>query len=265
MRTIGCVSYLNARPLIDGVDGADGIRVVADVPSRLLDGLLAGATDAALLPVIDFQTSPAPLCILPVGAIGSDGMTLTVRVFARQSFDRVRKVAVDGDSRTSAALLEVVFHSLYGARPELVPLTGSDPADLPDPVDAVLLIGDKVVSAAPGLPHQLDLGRAWKELTSMPFVFAAWMALPSSDLGDLPGVLASRRATNLRRIPELATRHGPAAGWPRELAEQYLGRLLRYDLGQRELKAITTFWQRCRDLGLIDHVRPLSLYGRLEE
>ncbi len=260
MRTIGCVSYLNARPLVDGIDEADGIRVVADVPSRLLDGLLAGATETALIPIIDFQTSPEPLCIVPVGAIGSDGMTLTVRVFARRPFDEITKVAVDGDSRTSVALLQVIFDELHGSLIEVVPLAGIDPSALPDGIDAVLLIGDKVVNAAPDLPHQLDLGATWKELTSLPFVFAAWMARPSSDLGDLPRLLTRRRALNLSRIPEVAARHAPAAGWPTPLAEHYLGRLLRYDLGQRELKAITTFWERCRRLGLIGEIRPLALY-----
>ncbi len=261
MRTIGCVSYLNAKPLVDGVDGAQGIRVVAEVPSRLLKGLLARETEAALIPIIDYQTSPEPLCIVPVGAIGSNGMTLTVRVFARRPFDQVRRVAVDGDSRTSVALLQVVFDKLNGSPPEVVPLSGADPSTLPEGIDAVLLIGDKVVSAAPNLPHQLDLGEAWKDMTSLPFVFAAWMTRPDSDLGDLPSILARRRAENLHRISEVATRHAQAAGWPQELAEHYLGQLLRYDLGQRELKAITTFWERCRRLGLIQSIRPLSLYG----
>ena len=161
--------------------------------------------------------------------------------------------------------MQVVFDELYGFRPEICPLADHRPGDLPERVDAVLLIGDKVVTAAPDVPHQLDLGEAWKKLTTLPFVFAAWMALDTSDLGDLPEVLARSRAANLRRIREVARRHGPAAGWPRELAETYLGRLIRYRLGQRELKAITTFWRRCYELGLIDNLRPLSLYGSTTE
>ena len=264
VQTIGCVRYLNARPLVDGLDEVDGIRVVSDVPSRLLDGLLTGTTEIALIPIIDYQTSPEPLFIVPVGAIGSDGMTLTVRVFAKRPIDEIRRVAVDGDSRTSVALLQVVFAGIQGSRIEVVPLAGSDPSNLPDGIDAALLIGDKVVNAAPDLPHQLDLGEAWKELTSLPFVFAAWMARQSFDLGDLPRLLARRRALNLSRIPDLAARHAPAAGWPLPLAEHYLGHILRYDLGQRELKAITTFWERCRRLGLIEEIRPLELYGTYE-
>lgn len=260
MRTIGCVSYLNAKPLVHGIETANGIRVLADVPSRLLDGLLAGTTEAALVPIIDYQTSSEPLCIVPVGAIGSDGMTLTVRLFSKRPVGEIRRVAVDGDSRTSVALLQVVVDELHGSPLELVPLAGADSSTLPDGIDGVLLIGDKVVNAAPDLPHQLDLGEAWKELTSLPFVFAAWMTRPSSDLGDLPRLLARMRALNLSRISEVASRHAAAAGWPLELAEHYLGRLLRYGLGQRELKAITAFWERCRKLGLIEQIRPLSLY-----
>lgn len=263
--SIGCVSFLNARPLVAGLEDEPDIRLAPDVPSRLLDGLLSGRTELALCPVIDFQTAPRPLSIVPVGAIGSDGETLTVRVFARRPLSDVAAVAVDGDSRTSVALLSVVLRELYGSSPQRRPLpAGAVPDPLPEDLDAVLLIGDKVVTSAPALPYQLDLGEAWKRLTGLPFVFAAWMSIAGHDLGGLPQRLRARRDANLRRIDEIVDSHASAAGWPPELARHYLGTLLRYDLGQRELKAVCTFWERCRDAGLIDEQRPLALYGEPE-
>lgn len=259
--TIGCVSYLNARPLVVGLEAETGIRIVNEVPSRLLAGLVSGQTDIALVPVIDYQTADAALSIVPVGAIGSDGETLTVRVFAGKPFADVAVVAVDGDSRTSVALVQLVFRDLFGTALELRPLpAGPPPRQLPAGVDAILLIGDKVVTAAPPLPYQLDLGEAWKQMTGQPFVFAAWMALGSTDLGMLPGLLRRRRDINRATIDDLVATHAAAAGWPADLARHYLGALLRYDLGQRELKAMTTFWSRCHDIGLFPELRPLRLY-----
>jgi chorismate dehydratase len=261
MPTIGCVSYLNARPLVDGLENIPEIRLTSDVPSRLLQQLSARTSDLALVPIIDYQTSDDDLCIVPCGAIGSNGETLTVRVFASLPFQEVRTVAVDGDSRTSVALLQLVFHDAFGTRPRLEPLGRRTSAPgLPAGVDACLLIGDKVVNSAPQLPHQLDLGEAWHSLTGMPFVFAAWMARPTADLGDLPQILARTRDLNRRRIPDIAARHARSAGWPVDLAERYLGDLLRYDLGQRELKAVDMFWRRCHELGIIDDLRPLVMY-----
>ena len=262
MPSIGCVSYLNARPLVDQLDRDPTLRIEFDVPSRLLHGLLDRSTDIALVPTIDYQTAPDELCIVPSGGIGSNGETLTVRVFSRTPISEVRHVAVDGDSHTSVALLQLIFHDVYGMRPELSRLARSAPAmDLPQNVDAVLLIGDKVVSSAPPLPIQLDLGEAWKDLTGMPFVFAAWMARKGTDLGDLPQKLARRREINQRRMAEIAASHAADAGWPQDLAVHYLGSLLSYELGQRELKAISLFWERCHDLGIIPERRPLVLYN----
>ena len=265
MPSIGSVSYLNASPLVDGLEHDPSVRIEFDVPSKLLDGLLNGSTDIALIPVIDYQTAHQELCIVPSGGIGSDGETLTVRIFSRVPIPEIRHVAVDGDSRTSVALLQLIFHDVYGTRLELSPLAGTTrPGHPPEDVDAVLLIGDKVVNSAPRLPIQLDLGAAWKDLTGMPFVFAAWMARSGTDLGDLPSKLIRRRNINQGRIADVAAAHAAAAGWPLDLAVHYLGTLLSYDLGQRELKAIVMFWERCRDLGIIPGLRPLVIQDREE-
>jgi len=122
MPTVAAVSFLNARPLTEGLADEPGIVLRTDVPSRLLELLLGGGADIALAPVIDFQTAPAELCVVPAGAIGSDGPTHTVRVFSRSPLPSLDVVHVDGDSHTSAALLQVVLEALHGRRPDLVPL-----------------------------------------------------------------------------------------------------------------------------------------------
>jgi chorismate dehydratase len=262
MHRVGCVSYLNARPLIDGLEAEPGIQITTDVPSGLLSGLLEGRTELALCPTIDYQTAAADLRIVDAGAIGSNGKTLTVRLLSHRPLAELDHVVVDGDSKTSVALLQIVLFELYGLRPRLstARLGRGSPIETGS-ADAVLLIGDKVITSAPDLPHQLDLGEAWKRITGLPFVFATWMTTAGSNLGELPARLRSLRLANRSRVAEIAERHAPSAGWPHELATRYLGELLRYDLGDRELEAIGEFWARCRVLGLIEHLRPLELYG----
>lgn len=262
MSTIGAVSYLNSRPLVTGLDEAPGCRVLAEVPSRLLGGLLDGTFDIALCPIIDFQTSPVDLVLVPVGAIGSNGETLTVRLFARRPLTEVSTVHVDGDSHTSAALVQVILHALSGRLPHIATLP-SDPRGRSDTQrDAILLIGDKVVASAPSradYPFGLDLGQAWRDLTGLPFVFACWTAIARKDLGELPAVLDGQRRANLKRIPDLARPPLPP-GWTEPLARRYLGQLLRYDVGPRELRAVEEFWRRCHALGLITELRELRTY-----
>lgn len=260
MPTLGAVSFLNATPLVDGLGPEAGIRIRRAVPSRLLGLLERGEVDLALCPTVDFQRSRVPLEIVPCGGISSRATTLTVRLFSRLPIDRVERIAVDGDSHTSVALLAVLLDALWGRRPALTPMPGA--AD-DDPCEALLLIGDKVVTCEPPaarFPHQLDLGEAWRELTGLPFAFAVWMAPAGADLGSLPALLETTLRRNLERVDDLVAGHASGLGWPPRLARRYLGELLHHRIGATELAAMEEFWRRCHRLGSIAELRPLRLY-----
>src|SRR5687768_7446872 len=160
---VGSVSFLNAKPLIYGLENEQGVRLTLDVPAKLLAGLADHRFDVALLPVIDYQRMPG-LKLLTSGGIGCDGPTLTVRVFSPVPVERIRVLACDTDSHTSVALARILLAERHGVRPEFVPLdrvTSRQGSTAPDV--ARLLIGDKVVcEELAGLPHQLDLGEEWK-------------------------------------------------------------------------------------------------------
>src|SRR5688500_20210418 len=113
---VGSVSFLNAKPLIWGLEDAADVELHLDVPSRLLWGLERGQHDVALLPVIDYQRMDG-LCIVPSGGIGCDGGTLTVRVFSKRPVGEIRTLACDTDSDTSVALVWVLAGGLCGVRP----------------------------------------------------------------------------------------------------------------------------------------------------
>ena len=263
---IGAVSYLNTKPLIDGLDAlAPPPRLRLDVPARLLDDLQAGEVDLALCPVIDYFRSSTPLVIVPVGGICSDGPTFTVRLFSQVPIDQLEVVHADSDSHTSVALLRVLLAKLFGLTPELVDYQAREltaAGRLIDQPQAMLLIGDKVVTASPKAveyPHQLDLGEAWKRLTGLPFVFATWLAPEHANLGEVPRQLAELRQQNARRIPEIAHRYASSHGWSEHLAERYLGSILQYEIGPRELEAIERFGALAAELGIIAAPRPLHI------
>lgn len=256
---IGCVSFLNAKPLIDGLVDRNGrVRLSFDVPAALLEQLDSGGVDLALCPIIDYHRSAAPLVIVPDGGIACDGPTLTVRLFSRVPVQEIRVVHADTDSHTSVALLRVVMREAYGIDVALTPRTAAS-----SDAEALLLIGDKVVAAAPPddpYRYGLDLGEAWKRLTGLPFVFAAWMARSGQSLGDLPAQMNALRDENLRRVDAIAQTYAAAHGWPTDVARHYLADVLRFRLDSPYWRAAELFARKSQELGLIDRARPLVFY-----
>jgi chorismate dehydratase len=262
---VGCVKFLNTKPLIDGLDGEPGVALRSDVPSALLDELVAGVTDVALCPVIDYQRSPAELAVVPVGGIGCDGPTMTVRLVSRLSIGQITTVHTDTDSHTSIALMRVILAEMYGIEPTITDLTPDalNHAVRGDGPDTLLVIGDKVVTHHPAegiYRHVLDLGEAWKDHTGLPFVFAVWMARPDTKLGDWPKRMTQLRQANAQRIGAIVGRYAAPLGWPTVLAREYLEDCLRFEVGPRQLEAMAQFWQRAAQHGLIERVRPLRLH-----
>ena len=256
---IGSVSYLNAKPLIYGLDHSPDIDLHLEVPSRLLSGLREKRFDIALLPVIDYQRLDH-LCMVPSGGIGCDGPTLTVRIFSKKPIGQIRSLACDTDSHTSVALARVILAEQYGVSPEFTDLIhGEGP-----PADARLLIGDKVVcEEPPGFDHQLDLGHAWKVLTGLPFVFAIWTARNGVDLGDLPLRLSQARVEGLAHVNELIARHALPRGWPPGMALQYLTVYLKFEIGPMQLEAIELFHRLAAKHGMIEKPpRAVELYAK---
>jgi len=261
---IGCVGYLNAKPLIDGLGEAGDPIVRLGVPSSLLEELEADEVDIALCPVIDYYRSKVPLVIVPVGCIASDGPAQTVKLFSKVPLADISQVHADLDSHTSVALLSVLLKELHGLGPEVIPFdaraevhTGQGDAT----PQAMLLIGDKVVHHAPSrddYPHQMDLGEAWKELTGLPFVFAVWMARRDTELGGLPGMLDNLRERNAGEIDRIADHQAEAHGWSAQAAREYLGRVIHYRVGPKHLEAIERFANYTAELGLIDQARRIE-------
>jgi len=203
---LGVVRYLNTRPLIAGLERLQGLCLRGEVPADLIGTLERGETDAALCSSIDFQRSACDLVVLPVGLLGCDGPTMTVKIFSRVPLERVRRLHADADSHTSRVLAQLVLAHRNGVAPELV---DGVPADANRrEAESMLLIGDKVVLEAPSeaeFPHRIDLGEAWKSQTGLPFTFACWMAPRPADararerLRTLAQVLDHQRRRNAMR------------------------------------------------------------------
>ena len=228
---VGCVQYLNAKPLIHGYDGP----VVFDHPSGLARDLAVGVLDVALVPI--FEALRHPRYLLADGvAIASDGPVYSVFLAHRGPLAEVRTIALDPASLTSIHLLQVLLAEYHGQHPQLLEI-----AAFPAPADAVLLIGNQAIDFRErdaGAHRLLDLGEEWRRCTGLPFVYAPWLL--RADLPDAPAVADELRALQRHgtaRIAEIvrADSHDPA------LSERYLTEHIRFGLGPGEKAGIEKF------------------------
>ncbi len=253
---LGVVSFLNSRPLIDGLDLDQGVSLMYDVPARLPGLLDAGDVDVALVPVIDIVRPHRNWRILSDACIGCDGETLTVRIFSRVPPDEIRRLHVDGDSHTSVALASVIWQEMFGQRLAVFPLTADTDRDA---CEAILLIGDKVVhNTLTDFDIEVDLGGAWKSLTGLPFVFAAWVMRDGYPAGDLAGVLEAARDRGVARVADIAANDGPGLGWPVELATRYLTHRLRFRITERHREGLNLFLKLVQQHQLVPGMQELA-------
>jgi chorismate dehydratase len=228
---VGCVQYLNAKPLIHGFDGP----VVFDHPSGLARDLAAGTLDVALVPTFEALNHPRYLLADSV-SIACDGPVFSVFLAHRGPLAEIRSVALDPASLTSVHLLQVLLTEYHGLRPEMLIIDA-----YPDEADAMLLIGNQAIEfrERDASQHQiLDLGDEWRRCTGLPFVFAPWLLR-----ADLPNATAV--ADELRALRQYGTAHldeiiqsdphDPA------LSRRYLTEHIRFGLGPREKAGIEKF------------------------
>ena len=267
---VGYVRYLNTAPLVEGLDSLCQISATAAVPAHLAAMLEREEIDIGLVSVIDAARSKVELVLLPVGMIGCDGPTLTVRLFSSVPFAELAAIYADTDSHTSVILCRVLLKKLYGVEPRVEPFharerfsptapIGENSSDLDQAwPPAVLLIGDKVITDPPPqerYPHQLDLGEAWKKMTGLPFVYAMWMCRKNdpamNDILVAARVLDHQRRHNLSRIDWLVSQRAPVHRWPVETAQRYLGQLLKYEVGPRDREGCQKFIDLAAQIGAV--------------
>jgi len=258
--TVGCVSFLNSKPLIDPLVGRPDVEIHFAVPSALLGLVEAGVVSTALMSVVDYQESHRELFLVPAGMIGCDGPTLTVRIYSKVPPAEIAVVHGDTDSHTSVVLAQVILAERYGRRVKMVSHAAHEGDHRGGP-ETVLLIGDKVVNAAPDAReyrYQLDLGEEWKALTGLPFVFAMWMMRRDMVDPELARMLAEARAQGAGMTEKLLDRHCVEKGWPRELARRYFTEYLRYEVTDRARLGLAKFFELAGKLGVLKLGRKLE-------
>jgi chorismate dehydratase len=253
MFRLGVVSYLNALPLWKPLENRDDMKIVRAVPSRLQNLLDRREIDVALLPIVDYFRHGGTL--ISDACIGAEGPVRSVLLFSKVSPRDIQSVAVDTSSHTSVALLKVLLADRFGIAPPFFDAAPDLTAMLRNH-NAALLIGDAALEAAQNAAEDIfisDLAEVWRDLTGLPFVFAAWIArsdLATCDAQELGDLLSLARDQGTKQIPLLA-RGQTDSPLPAALIEEYLSHAIQFVLTERHRAAIEEFRRRCAHHHLI--------------
>jgi chorismate dehydratase len=258
---IGAVSYLNARPLVEGIEArTDRFSVRYDLPSVCARLLHAREIDLGLIPSIEYLRGDG-YRIVPDCAVASDGPVASVAIFTSMPIERVRSIALDTSSRTSVALTRVMAARYFGIAPSFVDYS----PDLPGMIaraDAALLIGDPALFANyEGLGLQkIDLGAAWCDFTGLPFVYACWTgAAGAVNAQDVATLQAARKAGEAH-AEGVAARFFADDPERAALGGRYLRENIRFRLGERECAGLERFFALAAEVGVVPRSQPLRWF-----
>ena len=255
MLRIGAVSYLNTKPLIYGLADRLGScgRLTVDLPSRLAEDLRRGDLDVALIPSIEyFRGASQHYEVVSDAVIACRGPVWSVRLLSRVAVPKIRRLALDEGSRTSAAMARILLSEMYDLAPELIALPIDDSPEQCD-ADAVLLIGDRAMHPARGTYAEIwDLGDRWCRWTELPFVFAMWVARKGIADDWLAEVLQRSRDDGLAHLESIASSEAAGHGLTKEDLHRYFAENLHFRLGPGEQTGLESFRTRAARLGLIE-------------
>lgn len=259
MIRLGAVTYLNARPLVYGLERNDRFEIRYDIPSECARLLHAHETDLALIPSIECLRGPLPYALVPGPAVISRGRVGSVAIYTRRDPTDIRTIAMDTSSRTSAALATILLKRRFGVTAEAVPMAPDLEAML-GRADAALIIGDTALFLPDGAAgaRKIDLGQEWSAETGLPFVYACWTGWPGAvDVEDVEA-LQRARDEGVAQSDAVAAAYYPDDTPRQAVARRYLRDNIRYFLGSEELAGLKAFFRYARELDLVSydgHVR----------
>ena len=264
---VAASSYLNTAPLVwsflHGAKRGEVELMMDAAPARCADMLARGEVEAALVPVIEYQRVP-DLVVVPGVCVGSRSKVRSVVVVARGEVNdlrSVRTVSLDTSSRTSVALVKVIFREFLGREPEWR-TSAPDVARMLEASDAALVIGDPGMTFSRRGVVVYDLAELWRKHTGLGFIFAMWMAR-AEELEKVRRVdFAGARDEGLRNVDEIASAYSRAVNLPPEEIKSYLLENISYEVSDELQAGLDLFYRLAHKHGIIREIRPLTMIGR---
>ena len=241
IKTVGCVPYQNAKPLIWWMERCANpipAEVLFEEPSQLPRMLYTGQIDAMLTSSYEALKTDG-LKIVNSASISSYQEVGSVKIFSKVPPESIKSLALDQSSLTSIHLAQIILRERYGAAPKVQYLP-PDLSSMLQKTDAAVIIGDRCIHAQCADLYKLDLGAEWNKLTGKPFVWALWMGQDHLD-AQLASVLVQSKEWGLRNLKQIIPVISKQKGWSLEFCSHYYQKNLNFDFTEEHLEGLLLF------------------------
>ena len=261
--TVAASTYLNSAPLIwSFLHGPqrEQLKLIDAVPAQCAQLLREAAVDVALIPVIEYQRIPNISLIANV-CVGSKTEVRSVLLVSKQAeIEQIESVALDESSRTSAALLKIIFREFLRHEASWKSST-PDLHDMLRENDAALIIGDPAMTFPREGLHIWDMAALWQKYTGLGFVFAMWAI--RNDAADRAKRVdfAAARDEGVARIDEIVDYYMTRIPLSRRELRFYLTHNIAFDLDDQMQNGLELYFQLAAKHQLIDEPKEPVFFG----
>lgn len=242
---ISAVSYTNTKPFLYGIRHSDIINKIdlsLDMPSDCAQKLIDDQVDIGLIPVAAILSLPQ-WEIVSDYCIGASGPVNSVFIFSNCEVHEIKTLQLDPESRSSNNLARVLLKNYWKSDHQMIK-NAPDYAVSNDPYTAFVQIGDRTFGKKQQYKYVYDLAEEWQKFTSLPFVFAAWVAnkpIPTAFMEEFNESLKfglEHRTELLKDLPKRADFD----------VEDYLMHRLDFELTEDKKKALYLFHEYIKAL-----------------
>jgi chorismate dehydratase len=223
---VAIVNYLNTTPFIYGLQHGplnDHIKLIECIPSECASLYQSGEVDLSLVPV-GALNQQAGRRISDFG-IASDGPVASVCILSEVPLEKITAVYLDYQSRTSILLARLLFNKFWKLKPVFLNAETGYELNIKGSI-AGLVIGDRALELKSHYPYVFDLGEAWKEYASLPFVYAVWLQTRVLPL-DFIELFNLSLAYGVNSIPAILQSHTTTE---QDMLSRYFSENIQYQL-----------------------------------
>jgi len=241
------------------VDSSCAVQIVPEVPRKLAAALSRGAYDTAIVSVFEYYNHPDFYSYIEGPVIAGQDKIYSVLLVSPTPWENLHTVYLDAASLTSVNLFKVLTAEKGLKVQYLDTASNPVPSVLPDGTGWVV-IGDPAIAEHDRHSCVYDLGSEWKNLTGLPFVFAAWLVPTGTHPKGLVNFLDRSLEIGLQNLEQVAIDSATTFGVAPEFALRYFREHVHYRLGVNELHGWNEFGKLCHKHHLISTLPELRPY-----